>query len=252
MDLLTQWQSGHELYRAGLIGISIFGLSACLMLLFISAPYGRHHRAGWGPSVRARTGWVVMEAPSFIGFMACSLILGLSGVGAWIGVLFAAHYLYRAFVFPFRMRGGDKPKPWLTVGLAFVFNSVNGAVNAYDLQRAESFSLSAVVFGVVLFALGVFINHQSDAILLRLRQPGETGYSIPYGGLYRWVSAPNYLGEIIQWTGFAIAAATPAAWVFALFTVANLAPRARSHHQWYLDRFSDYPRDRKRLVPGLW
>ena len=150
------------------------------------------------------------------------------------------------------MRGGDKPKPWLTVGLAFVFNSVNGAVNAYDLQRAESFSLSAVVCGVVLFALGVFINHQSDAILLRLRQPGETGYSIPYGGLYRWVSAPNYLGEIIQWTGFAIAAATPAAWVFALFTVANLAPRARSHHQWYLDRFSDYPRDRKRLVPGLW
>ena len=86
---------------------------------------------------------------------------------------------------------------------------------------------------MVLFALGVFINHQSDAILLRLRQPGETGYSIPYGGLYRWVSAPNYLGEIIQWTGFVIAAATPAAWVFALFTVANWR-RARSHHQWYL------------------
>jgi hypothetical protein len=33
-------------------------------LLKWSAPYGRHSRAGWGPSIGTRTGWIVMEAPA--------------------------------------------------------------------------------------------------------------------------------------------------------------------------------------------
>ena len=39
-------------------------------LLFIVAPYGgRHGRAGWGPTVPARVGWIVMEAPASILFV---------------------------------------------------------------------------------------------------------------------------------------------------------------------------------------
>ncbi|MDH5284165.1 MAG: 3-oxo-5-alpha-steroid 4-dehydrogenase, partial [Gemmatimonadota bacterium] len=34
-------------------------------------------------------------------------------------------------------------------------------------------------------------------------------------------------------------------------TVANLAPRAWSHHRWYLEKFPDYPPDRKALIPHL-
>ena len=138
VDLLTQWQSGHELYRAGLIGISVFGLSACDAVVHLGAVWAAPSRR-MGSFGAGSDGLGCREAPSFIGFMACSLVLGLSGVGAWIGGLFAAHYLYRAVYFPFRMRGDVKPKPWLTVGLAFVFNSGNGAVNAYDLQRPSPF-----------------------------------------------------------------------------------------------------------------
>ena len=252
MNWAEMWQSGTELYRAGLIGVAVFGLSAFILLFFVSAPYGRHHRPGWGPSISARTGWVVMEAPSFIGFVGLSWFMGLWGLALAIGLLFILHYLYRAFIFPFRMKGGGKPKPWLTVGLAVLFNSVNGAANAYDLARVDEWSVTWVSVGVVLFVLGMAINHHSDAVLLRLRAPGETGYKVPYGGLYRWVSAPNYLGEIVQWIGFAVAATTPAAALFAAFTVCNLMPRAHSHHRWYHEQFSDYPKARKRLIPWIW
>ena len=34
---------------------------------------------------------------------------------------------------------------------------------------------------------------------------------------------------------------SPAAWVFILWTVANLLPRAISHHRWYQENFPDYP-----------
>ena len=76
--------------------------------------------------------------------------------------------------------------------------------------------------------------------------------AVPHGGLYRWVSAPNYLGEILEWVGFAIAAQTLAGWAFVAFTIANLAPRARSNHQWYLAKFPDYPGGRRALTPLVW
>ena len=96
------------------------------------------------------------------------------------------------------------------------------------------------------------LNVHSDHLLRRLREPGETGYKVPAGGGFRYVSAPNYLGEIVEWIGFALAAQTLAAWAFAAFTFANLAPRAVANHRWYRERFADYPRQRRALIPFLW
>jgi 3-oxo-5-alpha-steroid 4-dehydrogenase 1 len=36
---------------------------------------------------------------------------------------------------------------------------------------------------------------------------------------------------------------------FLVWTVANLAPRAFRTHHWYRQQFSDYPRERKALIP---
>jgi 3-oxo-5-alpha-steroid 4-dehydrogenase 1 len=104
----------------------------------------------------------------------------------------------------------------------------------------------------LLFILGFIINRQADFTLHKLRKGGETGYSIAYNGLYRWISCPNYLGEILIWTGWAVATWSLAGLSFAVWTAANLVPRARAHHRWYLQNFADYPANRKMLVPGIW
>lgn len=169
-----------------------------------------------------------------------------------LGGLWCLHYGYRAFVFPFRMRSNGKRKPCLTVVLAFIFNVANGTTNAFAItELAPHLSVPSMHFfvGLVVFFVGFAINQQSDSILLSLREPNETGYKIPFGGFYRWVSAPNYLGELIEWLGFAIAACTFPALIFACFTGANLIPRALSHHRWYVENFADYPSNRKAIVP---
>jgi steroid 5-alpha reductase family enzyme len=107
------------------------------------------------------------------------------------------------------------------------------------------------LIGVFLFALGFAVNHHSDRLLRNLRKPGESGYSIPRGGLFPWVSCPNYLGEIIEWTGWAVATWSPAGLSFAVWTAANLIPRAFRHHRWYRTEFSDYPEKRKAVIPFL-
>lgn len=79
---------------------------------------------------------------------------------------------------------------------------------------------------------GAYINIRSDDILIRLRKPGESGYKIPQGFLFRYVSSPNLLGEMIEWVGFAILCWNLPALSFAIWTVCNLGPRAIHHHQW--------------------
>jgi protein-S-isoprenylcysteine O-methyltransferase Ste14 len=97
----------------------------------------------------------------------------------------------------------------------------------------------------------MLLNKQADRTLRKLRGPGETGYKIPRGGAYTWVSCPNYLGEIVEWLGWALATWSPAGLAFAAYTAANLVPRALANHRWYRERFPDYPAERRAVIPYL-
>ena len=96
------------------------------------------------------------------------------------------------------------------------------------------------------------VNRHSDLILKGLRKDDDEGYRIPFGGFYRWVSSPNYLGELAIWFGFAIATWSLPGLTFAIWTAANLVPRARANHLWYKDKFIDYPEGRRILIPRFW
>lgn len=222
------------------------------VLFFITAPYGRHARPGFGPTMPARAAWVLMESPSVFLFAALWWLhpgFGTASV-TLLGVAWLVHYVQRTFVFSLLMRGEIRQKPLFTVGLALAFNVLNAGGNAASLPAREVDL--PLVLGLLLFAVGLAINLHSDHVLRTLRGPGETGYKVPQRGLHRWVSAPNYLGEILEWTGFALAAQTLSAWAFVAFTVANLAPRAWSHRNWYRAQFPDYPAGRRALVPFVW
>ncbi len=237
------------------IGLAVVTFVA---LLVIKAPYGRHTRRGWGPEFPARIGWVVMELPA----VALFLWFYSRGEHRWdlaplaLLSVWQVHYVHRTFIFPFRLRVQGKRMPVLVAGLAIVFNSLNAYVNATWLSQLGDYPVSWLwdprfLVGVAIFALGFWTNYTSDRILIELRKPGETGYKIPRGGLYRLVSCPNYLGEITEWVGFAIATWSLPGLAFALYTIANVGPRALAHHRWYRERFDNYPAERKALIPFL-
>ena len=224
-------------------------------LKFVVAPYGRHNRAGWGPTVPARVGWVVMESPAVLAFLGIYLagshraeLVPLILLGLW-----QLHYVQRTFVFPFLMRPGAR-MPVSLVLMAISFNLLNAYINARWISELGSYPTGWLtdprfLLGVAVFLGGYWLNRRADRTLRQLRRPGETGYKIPQGGLYRWVSSPNYLGEIIEWFGWALATWSMAGLAFALYTTANLAPRAIQHHRWYHEQFPDYPAERRALVP---
>lgn len=230
-----------------------------LMLFRIRAPYGRHVREGWGPTVPHRLGWVIMEIVSPATLVAAWLS-GSGGRDVWALLfvsLWLAHYANRAIVYPFRSRWSGRRMPVAIMSSAVFFNAVNAGLNGWwfghvaDPYPSDWGSSPQVLIGAVFFVAGVVLNARADTTLRRLRKPGETGYAIPYGGFYRWVSCPNYLGEIIEWSGFALMTWSPAAATFAIWTAANLIPRAMAHHAWYRETFDEYPAERRALIPGL-
>jgi protein-S-isoprenylcysteine O-methyltransferase Ste14 len=234
-----------------------FGLAVLTFvgLLFVVAPYGRHGRAGWGPTVAARVGWLVMESPAslvFLGFyLAGAHRAGL--VPLVLLALWQAHYAQRAFVYPFLMRSGAR-MPVTVMGMAIAFNVLNASINAWWVSQLGSYPTGWLtdprfLAGFALFIFGYALNRSADRTLRGLRRPGESGYRIPHGGAYRWVSSPNYLGEIVEWAGWALATWSLPGLAFAVYTVANLAPRALSNHRWYQERFADYPPRRRALIP---
>lgn len=225
-------------------------------LFWLKAGYGRHREDGWLPDVPARLAWVLMELPT----LALFVPIYLAGEHAWEPVpmvlagLFLFHYVNRTLIYPLRIRPGAKGAALWVVALAFFYQSVNSYVIARWLTHFGDYSDWSLadprlLAGCAVFATGWWINTDSDRILRELRKPGETGYKIPREGMYRWVSAPNYLGEMIEWTGYALATWSLAGVAFAVFTAANLAPRAWANHQWYRETFDDYPPERKALIP---
>jgi protein-S-isoprenylcysteine O-methyltransferase Ste14 len=226
------------------------------LLQVMTAPYGRHQRSGWGPTIPNRLGWIVMESPAVV-FFAWLFWIGehrAEIVPQALLALWMLHYIQRTAVFPFRIHSRGKRMVLSIAVTAFAFNMLNAYVNARWISHLGEYSSNWLgdprfLVGAALFLAGWLINVQSDTILIRLRAPGESGYKIPRGGLYRWISCPNYFGEILEWIGWALATWSTAGFAFALYTVANLLPRARAHHRWYLERFEDYPSDRKALIP---
>jgi 3-oxo-5-alpha-steroid 4-dehydrogenase 1 len=96
---------------------------------------------------------------------------------------------------------------------------------------------------------GFCIHVLADRELRRVRRESAGRYGIPQGRLFRLVSCPNYMGELIEWSGWALATMSWPGLVFVLWSAANLVPRAIKHHAWYRATFADYPASRKAVVP---
>ena len=131
---------------------------------------------------------------------------------------------------------------------------------------SDAWSHASYSIGILIYFLGLISNILHDEILYDLRRnhppsaDGKPRYAIPNGGLYKWISYPNYLSEWIEWTGFAIAATAgqanrweyTAPWVFVVSEVALMLPRAWKGHLWYHQKFrGEYPKERKVIIPFL-
>ncbi len=242
-------------FESILINYWIFiGLAAFLILLFIPAPYGKFTNQQSRFLIPSRIGWIVMEIPASlitISFVVLNFEI-LNSIQIFLFLLWNLHYFHRSLIWPFRAKISHKKMHISIALLAFIFNLVNATFQSYWIIFVGSYENTNIVFylGLVVFFLGMFINIKSDNILMNLRKKNED-YSIPRGFLFNKITCPNYFGETIEWFGWALLTFNFAGFVFFIWTLFNLLPRAISTHKWYKLNFKEYPKNRKIFIPYI-
>ncbi|MCB1614616.1 MAG: DUF1295 domain-containing protein [Pseudomonadales bacterium] len=209
-------------------------------------------------TIDKRTGWIIMEVPVLL-VVTTFFLLGDNPINPSIAIVgaFIFHYINRALIFPYRIKAEGKTMPISMMLSSMTFYIINGYLIGYYFGTLREYPIEWLwdprfFIGTVVFFFGFYINVSSDNILINLRGPGETGYKIPRGGFYKYVSCPNYFGEIVEWCGFALMSWSLMGSVYALWVALPLIAQGMGAHKWYLEKFPDeYPKERKAVIPGL-
>ena len=226
------------------------------VLIKIKAPYGRHRSQKWGITISNKIGWILMELPALL---ICPIYYILHNTNLYtintiFILLWVLHYFNRTIIYPIRIKTKGKRMPLIIAASALFFNLINGLINGYYLSNTNYLEINyyILLLGLIIFFSGLIININSDNKLIGLRLKNEENkYVIPNGGLFNYISCPNFFGELIEWLGFAIITLNLGSLSFFIWTFINLVPRAISHHKWYKDNFKDYPKNRKAIIPKL-
>ena len=220
-------------------------------------PVGRLGDRGFGPRVNSRWAWFLLELPALVTFPAIYLasgnhhLVGNVVVGLWL-----AHYGHRGLVWCVLVPKRDASVPLSMCTASVAFNLVNGGLLGWFMGHVADYpggwlTDPRFIAGLVLFTAGAALNVWADYRLRHLRQGEPGGRVKPSGGPFDVVCCPNLSGEIIEWIGFALLTWSVPGLAFALWTIANLVPRALWRRRWYRENFSGYPKDRAALFPGL-
>ncbi|MEN9564751.1 MAG: hypothetical protein RIR73_2995 [Chloroflexota bacterium] len=102
--------------------------------------------------------------------------------------------------------------------------------------------------GIGLYIIGMAGNFYHHKLLADLRK-NSLDYFIPKGGLFEVVVCPHYLFEIIIWLGIALLSRHLLAWIVLLFIVLYLITRSWRALAWYREKFTNFPKDRKGILP---
>lgn len=226
----------------------------------IVAPFGKHSSGRWGPTLSPKLAWFLFESPnlgwSLYGYWNRDPdVFRASIANRWLLALYVVHYINRCILYPMRMSQKSQRVNMVVVSSAFAFCFLNGFLQAMHYCKYHAYpplhhrSIPFVV-GSVLWCIGFLINLQADAILFKLREmPPHNVYKIPRGGLFEYISCANFFGEIVEWFGYAVASQSLPAWAFFVWVCANLIPRGYAHHQWYMEKFDIYPKERWAVIP---
>lgn len=216
--------------RLGVAGLGLGCVALAWWLLWAGGAESVASRLGWG--------WKAGD-PVRKGCVAVAL------------AIYYVRMLFTEFVFLRRGMGWSEAStigPWLCV--IFVFLAMEAAGNPHALGTAG-------VAGVFLFVLGSWMNSYSEYARHKWKKREENRGRLYTEGLFRYSRHPNYLGDLISFSGLCLMTGV---WATAMIPVLMLAgfvfvniPVLDSHlPEHYGSAFAEYATRTRKLIPFVY
>lgn len=233
-----------------------------------STAYGKFGLDAAVMTVPPRIGWWLMELPVTVSFIYTFFVVGGPQAGQPIPRFLAAvmciHYSYRGWIFPYMIRTAPGATSnfslvpavggWVVTVLHGYLNGAWFSTHGTHLRGTKWLKDPRFIAGIAIYVVGLAQIVRHDTIMRELRSTPGPRYRIPHGGTFDEVTCAHYFWELVAWLGFWLMSSGPNGLFILLVSVANLVPRAKATHGWYLDHFGDEYAvlNRTYLVPGVW
>ena len=244
-----------------------------------AARYSKFRTTG---GIDSRLGWfIAYTLPAIVSYFFCARYLGQASLGQWaLFLAITGHFVKRVLeaLFVHRYSGTIDLVSVYSIAVYYSFiTATAGYLHGLTIYAPDWF----FYLGLGLFLVGEAGNFWHHRLLARLRlvppptkmplkqarsgrsQPGQRSpaaprpleskrYFIPRGGLFRLVTCPHYLFEIVAWLGVAVMSRHLFMYVAVVAVAAYLAQRAWKTQVWYREHSPEYPKERKILLPFIW
>lgn len=139
-----------------------------------------------------------------------------------------------------------------------VYYALVAVLIAYGSDQTINPSPEMTLVGTVVFAVGIMGNFYHHFLLAKLRtghgsdgKSSKTKYVAPKGCLFYYVATPHYFFELIGWVGIAIVSNHLNVYLVLTTMASYLGGRSVAQNEFNRVKFdeTDWPRDRKNLIP---
>ncbi|GAB4485241.1 MAG: hypothetical protein Fur0016_10070 [Anaerolineales bacterium] len=177
-------------------------------------------------------------------YLATSTLVQAIVLAALLG-----HFAKRCLEVLFLHKYSGPIDPFTTLAIGSFYSLVAGFIsflNQWPLAAADNWFW----LGLFLFVFGETANFHHHKILAALRRD-TLGYVIPRGGWFEYVACPHYFFEIVAWVGILLLSRHLFALVALVGMAGYLLARSRKTLAWYREKFPNFPKNRKALIPFL-
>lgn len=230
-----------------------FGLFAVLLgpLDYFEWLPMRYSKFGTEKGVPSRLGMIILYGlPLIVATVAAQPYLSTATTVQWIvyGIVML-HFAKRTLEVLFVHKYSGKIQP-LSLGIIiFAYALMGGLISWLNVNAIPQMDF-LFYLGMVSFLIGALGNTYHHRLLANLRKEKD-GYFIPKGGWFDYAACPHYFFELLGWLGIVLVSRHLFTVLVFIAMLGYLGARSIKTHQWYRERFDDYPSDRKNMIPFI-
>jgi len=209
----------------------------------------QYSKFSMGTGLPSRTAMIILYTLPIVAATATAwpYLLNASVIQLIVYAAVTLHFAKRVLESLFLHTYSGKMETLSLIFITTIYSIVAGMICYLNAQTIPAMDAWFYI-GMLIFFVGETANFYHHKLLADLRKAGD-GYHIPRGGFFEYAACPHYFFELVSWLGILFLSRHLFALLALIVFTAYLTERSMKTRKWYQEKFSEFPKERKSIVP---